>query len=118
MALLRESKRKADQSSITLQADLRHSMTELQEMHQEFEVTKCTANAYHDLFFFLSFLPLSICLSIFLSEGVSPSICAVSHHNRFHFNVPFFHPGNTNKMQLYNESLAAENVSPHKIGIK
>ncbi|XP_049901381.1 keratin, type I cytoskeletal 18-A [Epinephelus moara] len=40
VALLRESKRKADQNSITLQADLRHSMTELQEMHQEFEAAR------------------------------------------------------------------------------
>ncbi|XP_075941630.1 uncharacterized protein LOC142950144 [Anarhichas minor] len=40
VALLRESKWKADQSSTTLQADLRHSMSDLQEMHQEFEVTR------------------------------------------------------------------------------
>ncbi|XP_051240777.1 keratin, type I cytoskeletal 18 [Dicentrarchus labrax] len=40
VALLRQSKRNADQSSMTLQADLRHSMTELQEMHQEFEAAR------------------------------------------------------------------------------
>ncbi|XP_044046387.1 keratin, type I cytoskeletal 18-A isoform X2 [Siniperca chuatsi] len=40
VALLRESKREADQSSVTLQADLRRSMTELQEMHQEFEAAR------------------------------------------------------------------------------
>lgn len=40
MALLRESKRKADQSSTTLQADLWHSMSDLQEMHQEFEAAR------------------------------------------------------------------------------
>ncbi|XP_034397418.1 keratin, type I cytoskeletal 18 [Cyclopterus lumpus] len=40
VALLRESKRKADQSSTTLQADLRHSMSDLQEMHQEFEAAR------------------------------------------------------------------------------
>ncbi|XP_060903890.1 keratin, type I cytoskeletal 18 isoform X1 [Labrus mixtus] len=40
VALLRESKRKADQSSVTLQADLRHSMMELQELHQEFEAAR------------------------------------------------------------------------------
>ncbi|KAM6941636.1 uncharacterized protein krt222 [Lycodopsis pacificus] len=40
VALLRESKRKADQSSMTLQADLRHSMSDLQAMHQEFEAAR------------------------------------------------------------------------------
>ncbi|XP_033984928.1 keratin, type I cytoskeletal 18-A isoform X2 [Trematomus bernacchii] len=40
VAVLRESKRKADQSSTTLQADLRHSMTDLQEMHREFEAAQ------------------------------------------------------------------------------
>nr|XP_046257956.1 keratin-like protein KRT222 isoform X2 [Scatophagus argus] len=38
--LLRQSRRKADENSMTLQADLRHSMTELQEMHQEFETAR------------------------------------------------------------------------------
>lgn len=52
MALLRESKRKADQSSVTLQADIHRSMSELQEMHQEFEVTQCTATACYDIFFY------------------------------------------------------------------
>lgn len=37
VAMLRDSKRKAEQSSVTLQEELRHSMTELQEMNQEFE---------------------------------------------------------------------------------
>lgn len=41
--LLRQSKRTSEQSSMKLQADIRHSMTELQEMHQEFQVTKGTA---------------------------------------------------------------------------
>ncbi|XP_037620815.1 keratin, type I cytoskeletal 18 isoform X1 [Sebastes umbrosus] len=40
VALLRESKRKADQSSTTLQADLRRSVTDLQEMHHEFEAAR------------------------------------------------------------------------------
>lgn len=40
--LLRQSKRTSEQSSMKLQADIRHSMTELQEMHQEFQVTKGT----------------------------------------------------------------------------
>ncbi|XP_059197693.1 keratin-like protein KRT222 [Centropristis striata] len=40
VALLRESKRDADQSSMKLQADLRHSMTDLQAMHQEFEAAR------------------------------------------------------------------------------
>ncbi|KAG8015027.1 hypothetical protein GBF38_022266, partial [Nibea albiflora] len=37
VALLRQSKKKAEESSMTMQADLQHSMTELQEMHQQFE---------------------------------------------------------------------------------
>ncbi|KAF0037858.1 hypothetical protein F2P81_010732 [Scophthalmus maximus] len=37
VALLRDTKRKADRSSMALQADVHRSMTELQEMHQEFE---------------------------------------------------------------------------------
>ncbi|KAA8594524.1 hypothetical protein FQN60_011659 [Etheostoma spectabile] len=40
VALLRESKRNAEQSSVTLQADLRHSMTDLQWMHQEFQAAR------------------------------------------------------------------------------
>ncbi|KAI3352245.1 hypothetical protein L3Q82_005218 [Scortum barcoo] len=40
VALLREARRKADQSSVMLQAELRRSMTELQEMHQEFEAAR------------------------------------------------------------------------------
>ncbi|KAF1395525.1 hypothetical protein PFLUV_G00012410 [Perca fluviatilis] len=40
VALLRESKRNADQSSVTLQADIRHSMTDLQSMHQEFQAAR------------------------------------------------------------------------------
>ncbi|XP_020568476.1 keratin-like protein KRT222 isoform X1 [Oryzias latipes] len=39
-ALLRESKRKADQSSMMLQADCHRSMMELQEMHREFEAAR------------------------------------------------------------------------------
>ncbi|XP_041640115.1 keratin, type I cytoskeletal 18 isoform X2 [Cheilinus undulatus] len=40
VALLRESKRKADQSGVALEADLRRSMMELQEMNQEFEAAQ------------------------------------------------------------------------------
>ncbi|KAM7393593.1 hypothetical protein PAMP_020452 [Pampus punctatissimus] len=40
VAMLRDSKRKAEQSSVKLQAELHHSMTELQEMHQEFEAAR------------------------------------------------------------------------------
>lgn len=40
VVLLRQSKRNADQSCVKLQADLRHSMAELQEMHQEFEAAR------------------------------------------------------------------------------
>ncbi|XP_019121692.1 keratin, type I cytoskeletal 18 [Larimichthys crocea] len=40
VALLRQSKKKAEESSMTLQADLRHSMTELQELHQQFEAAR------------------------------------------------------------------------------
>ncbi|XP_074545702.1 keratin, type I cytoskeletal 18-A [Halichoeres trimaculatus] len=40
VVLLRESKRKADESSEMLQMDLRHSMMELQDMHQEFEAAR------------------------------------------------------------------------------
>ncbi|XP_022595753.1 keratin-like protein KRT222 isoform X2 [Seriola dumerili] len=40
VALLRESKTKADQSSMTLQADFHRSMTELQKMHQEYEAAQ------------------------------------------------------------------------------
>ncbi|KAM6940524.1 keratin-like protein KRT222 [Xenentodon cancila] len=37
VALLRESKKRADESCVMLQAECRRSMTELHEMHQEFE---------------------------------------------------------------------------------
>ncbi|KAM9363262.1 keratin-like protein KRT222 [Symphorus nematophorus] len=40
VALLRQSKRQAEESSTMLQAELRHSMTELQEMNQEFEAAR------------------------------------------------------------------------------
>ncbi|XP_029357338.1 keratin, type I cytoskeletal 18-A isoform X2 [Echeneis naucrates] len=40
VVLLRESKRKADQNSMMLQADFHRSMTELQRMHQEFEAAQ------------------------------------------------------------------------------
>lgn len=40
VSLLRQSKREADESGMMLQADLRHSMTELQEMQQEFEAAR------------------------------------------------------------------------------
>ncbi|XP_075891652.1 keratin-like protein KRT222 isoform X2 [Nelusetta ayraudi] len=38
--VLRQSKSTADQRSVTLQADIRHSMTELQEMHQDFQAAR------------------------------------------------------------------------------
>ncbi|XP_062287312.1 keratin, type I cytoskeletal 18-like isoform X2 [Scomber scombrus] len=37
VAMLRETKRKAEQNSVTLQTNLRRSMTELQEINQEFQ---------------------------------------------------------------------------------
>ncbi|XP_021168739.2 keratin, type I cytoskeletal 18-A isoform X1 [Fundulus heteroclitus] len=40
VALLREAKRKADESSRTLQAEFHRSMTELQQMDQEFEAAQ------------------------------------------------------------------------------
>ncbi|XP_053274198.1 keratin, type I cytoskeletal 18 [Pleuronectes platessa] len=40
VVLLRETKRKADQSSMMLQADIHRSMTELQETHREFEAAQ------------------------------------------------------------------------------
>ncbi|CAN9510028.1 unnamed protein product [Ophioblennius macclurei] len=40
VAMLRETKRKVDESSETLQADCHRSMTELQGMHQEFEAAR------------------------------------------------------------------------------
>lgn len=130
VALLRESKRKADESSMELQAEFHRSMTELQEMHREFEVTKCTANACYGIFFcgFLSSLPthLSACftvpssfyLSVFLSHGTFPSVCTVSCCNLFYFNVCFCHPHNKNKMLLYNDSLTEDYTPPHKTGRK
>lgn len=39
--LLRRSKKKTDQSSTKLQANIRHSVTELQELERKFEVTEC-----------------------------------------------------------------------------
>lgn len=38
--VLRQSKGTADQRSVTLQADIRHSMTELEEMHQDFQAAR------------------------------------------------------------------------------
>ncbi|KAK2919488.1 keratin, type I cytoskeletal 18 [Channa argus] len=40
VALLRESKTKAEQSSMTLQAEIHRSMTELQEIHQQYEAVQ------------------------------------------------------------------------------
>ncbi|XP_030608685.1 keratin, type I cytoskeletal 12 [Archocentrus centrarchus] len=40
VALLRETKRTADRSSTTLHAEVHRSMTELQEMHREFEAAR------------------------------------------------------------------------------
>lgn len=38
--VLRRSKKTAEQRSVSLQEDIRHSMMELQEMHQDFQVTQ------------------------------------------------------------------------------
>lgn len=43
VALLRETKRTAEHSSTVLHAEVHRSMTELQEMHREFEVIKCSS---------------------------------------------------------------------------
>ncbi|CAK6975767.1 keratin%2C type I cytoskeletal 18-A [Scomber scombrus] len=40
VAMLRETKRKAEQNSVTLQTNLRRSMTELQEINQEFQAAR------------------------------------------------------------------------------
>ncbi|XP_026160308.1 keratin, type I cytoskeletal 18 isoform X2 [Mastacembelus armatus] len=40
VALLRESKREVDLSSMTLQAEFQRSMTELQDMHQQYEAVR------------------------------------------------------------------------------
>lgn len=45
--LLRHSKKKTEQSSIKLQANIRHSVTELQEINQNFEVTEHAANVLY-----------------------------------------------------------------------
>lgn len=75
VVLLRQSKRNADQNCMKLQADLRHSMAELQEMHQEFEVNKCTANACHGIFFssfcFVSITRLIVPSSFYLPVNLS-----------------------------------------------
>ncbi|MED6236900.1 hypothetical protein ATANTOWER_015793, partial [Ataeniobius toweri] len=42
VALLREAKREADERSMTLQAECHHSMTELQQMDQDFMVCVST----------------------------------------------------------------------------
>lgn len=42
--LLRHSKQKTEQSSIRIQANIRHSVMELQEMEQKFEVIDRTLN--------------------------------------------------------------------------
>lgn len=45
--LLRHSKKKTEQSSMKLQANIRHSVTELQEMKHKFEVTEHTGNVLY-----------------------------------------------------------------------
>ncbi|KAM9792578.1 keratin, type I cytoskeletal 17 [Neosynchiropus ocellatus] len=40
VAFLRESKRSVEQSNVTLQEDLHHSLNELQDVHQEFETAR------------------------------------------------------------------------------
>lgn len=54
VALLREAKREADESSVTLQAECHRSMTELQHMDQEFEVRPSPLN----FFFFHAILSI------------------------------------------------------------
>lgn len=39
-AVLRESKKKTDESNMILQADIDHSIRELQDIHQEFQVIR------------------------------------------------------------------------------
>lgn len=89
VALLRDTKRKADRSSMALQADVHRSMTELQEMHQEFEVTRRTPNVWYEisfyalLFFFLCQPPLSACLNV-------PSFFSLPMHYTFCQNQRIF----------------------------
>lgn len=45
--LLRHSKKKTEQSSMKLQANIRHSVTEMQEMKQKFEVTEHKVNVLY-----------------------------------------------------------------------
>lgn len=45
--LLRHSKKKTEQSSMKLQANIRHSVMELQEMKQNYEVTEHVNVLYH-----------------------------------------------------------------------
>lgn len=40
VAVLRESKKKTDESNMILQADIDHSIRELQDIHQEFQVIR------------------------------------------------------------------------------
>ncbi|XP_051939835.1 keratin, type I cytoskeletal 18-A isoform X2 [Hippocampus zosterae] len=40
VAVLRESKKKTDESNMILQADIDHSMTELQDIHQEYQAAR------------------------------------------------------------------------------
>lgn len=70
VALLRETKRTADHSSMILYAEVHRSMTELQEMHREFEVIKCSSVLPSHSFVFLTLLS-------FLSSRAFPSACTV-----------------------------------------
>lgn len=45
--LLRHSKKKTEQSSMKLQANIQHSVTEMQEMKQKFEVTEHKVNVLY-----------------------------------------------------------------------
>lgn len=67
VALLRETKRTADHSSMILHAEVHRSMTELQEMHREFEVIKCSS----------AFSFVFLTLVSFLSSRAFPPACTV-----------------------------------------
>lgn len=105
MALLRELKRKADQSSMTLQAEFHRSMAEMQEMHQEFEVSKCFANAQYDILFYV--------LIFFPSQLVCLPILLCLFHIATYFKAAFIHLCNKNKMLCYSDSQTVEYILPH-----
>lgn len=50
----------------------------------------CFVSIQHSVCLLQLCLPLSICLSILLSDGAYPSVCTVSHYSLRNFNVPLF----------------------------